>query len=746
MRSLVAGTLLAAAVATGGANSPPPLAPLVGHSFGDHVATRSVVASAPMQTGTIGTLEEALNMLPHKWCGQTIEEDVRMASLMPPVHEDKEIFGYTCKEKDIMPILMGCLPCERFSDAEYAEAAATCLGRENVPSGVASLDWKGLITRYADSNHHTMLADASRYAKSPRSLQTHLEQDFSQWFMGVHSYTGISVDTHRATMDVLSAAKVLAKKMPGARSTAARWPAVRSAAIEWAAAMSSDLIFRGALINRSYFCRAVRSGNDMSNARTREAFVHNRLNSNKPDLVNMVSHKESLNNFSYLHRCAAALSTAMFEDSTTFNSYREFVLSIRRHKPQVTMENYHLGMSEAEHIYQYFMSAPDTLLPPAELMSKMEGNPYSAAYAIHYMGQNDRSSSSPEFPYKWSQQPLEIDLYLPDDLAEKAAELLKGDSYSQAFDEYVSREIRVGHAGVRGMALELRAGCSVTKSSLAEVRNFMALRSWFRTFNVALQVLQRDIIREVTSDGVAQFDPRPLAFQRVFERDMRVVLDIKCAFDTTVLSALVESINRQFGVIVDAVGSFYALPKLDVPQMSSIRPGFRVRPPRTLTFFFSPLEALQGLKDGRIHDGDNVLVTGSSLLNMLESQPQSKGIKRLWETLPFTASSKQCLGYEQNEEMLAVLREMRDKHNIKLGMWTLEAQLGKQALGIMNQIANDVELFPLGFALGGEHSVQLWPNSECRDMGGRQSLGAASHLMRNVKARTTRTYGLFDRD
>ena len=78
----------------------------------------------------------------------------------------------------------------------------------------------------------------------------------------------------------------------------------------------------------------------------------------------------------------------------------------------------------------------------------------------------------------------------------------------------------------------------------------------------------------------------------------------------------------------------------------------------------------------------------------------------------------------------------------KCGM-ALEAELGAPALAAINRIANDVDLFPLGFALGGEHAASAWA-SDCEAGGGTRSLGIASSFMKNVKARATKSWGLFD--
>ena len=68
---------------------------------------------------------------------------------------------------------------------------------------------------------------------------------------------------------------------------------------------------------------------------------------------------------------------------------------------------------------------------------------------------------------------------------------------------------------------------------------------------------------------------------------------------------------------------------------------------------------------------------------------------------------------------------------------------GSGVLEALIPLANDVDLFPLGFALGGEHAASAWA-SDCEAGGGTRSLGIASSFMKNVKARATKSWGLFD--
>ena len=466
-----------------------------------------------------------------------------------------------------------------------------------------------------------------------------------------------------------------------------------------------------------------------------------------------------LENFSYLHRCAAALSAGMFKDDKAYGNYKDFAEKMQRSGTVL------LDSSNEEHkIHEYWNAVPlDRNMGTKDLYKAMEGNPYAAAYAIFYMveHQRDAKSTSPYFPFKWSEQPFEIDLYLPSDVVDMAETLKVIDgttTWSAQFDRLISTGVRVGHAGVIGMGVELKDGCGVTESELSGVPSFMALGSWFRTFNLAMRYLSGEIGLDNVSTGAVMLESMsPYTFWRKFNVDMGVVLDFKCRFDTVVLDAVLQSVNRQFGVHVQAVGSFYKLPALLPDQHSRFLKDEHGRPallgrPEALKFFFSVEEAYAGRPRGGVYEkynryekGDRVLVTAASLLEVEYEELDKSGLRRLWEALPLVDEKQgKCIGLKPREDALRLVDFLGKQLNIKMGIWTLEAELGGPALSVINELANNVERFPLGFALGGEHDPSQWKNQKCEDIGGRTELGVISAIMANPDARESKAYETYN--
>ena len=427
-----------------------------------------------------------------------------------------------------------------------------------------------------------------------------------------------------------------------------------------------------------------------------------------------------VSSFGYMHRANAAMAPLIFGDQAErvrYDKFRHAMISIGR-----------LGLGEKySAIGRYFENSPgasDVSVSDEPSMQKairaMEGNPYMAAWSIDYISQRNVKSSAPLMDASWLDQPLELDIYLPDGLEKR--DLSTMHEWNKIVDD-----IKVGHAGTIDMAKELFFGCGVTESS-DEISGFISLRAWFQMFNAALQFLvgeldQSDLVSNIVKERSAL--SRGSTFRRLFKTDMRIVLDVKCHFSTEILDALVRQVNMRFGVIVEGVGSFYALPELREPQVPAL--GSEASPPRIYTFFFSPDNLREGHKEGRIKDGAFALITASSILHM-----ETEKKKGFW---PF--GKGKCTGYTIDQGQVDKLRRAKRDWGLKLGVWTLEADLGVDAFRtIVKFVDENTDLFPLGFQLGGVHNAGDWPLETCSLRGGRQGFG----LMRNIKAKAARSW------
>ena len=295
---------------------------------------------------------------------------------------------------------------------------------------------------------------------------------------------------------------------------------------------------------------------------------------------------------------------------------------------------------------------------------------------------------------------------------------------------------------------ELLIDCNV--HALDQVQRMPRFPDWMAYFHFGLRAFQggvaesdfpthaeTDAAMSRSVDAIVNGDIAELAnptaqgatelYGRMTNSDLRFVLDLKCQTASDVLVDLVHILNYDFGVVVTGVGSFYELPSgLERIVQSSQIESTDVRVHRYL-FFFGVEDLEDGIKDGRLANGENVLITGAALL-----EPEHGA------TCVMTINANE----------VDRLKRLKDQHKLNVGLWTQEADLNAGAFDALVTLSElHRSTFDLGFALGGNiyagSGMTKWPianNADnCDWRGGRASL----NIMPNKSQRFADTANRF---
>ena len=307
----------------------------------------------------------------------------------------------------------------------------------------------------------------------------------------------------------------------------------------------------------------------------------------------------SLDNFFYGHRTYMGVAPEFLKDRHVIDILTE--LSRGGVKPY--------SMWDLNELYR---------AAPEKQMSILESDPVLSAWVTLYRLEHDRFSTALYNPEIWSQQPFELDLYVPgSDFERQVAAAVTPENKLRVIERMVQDELRIGHAGTLQMALEhgffgIREDCNVHSSD--EIQEMLPFGSWLSIFGASLEALKdmrdgktRNPLRHIASRSRSLAPSTSLqVYEEITNSALRVVLDFKCQTTEDIMPLIVQAVNRQFGVIVSGVGSFYRMPANveDVVQISRIE-STSVRLDRYQFFFgVEDLEAAINESGGRVQDGD----------------------------------------------------------------------------------------------------------------------------------------------
>ena len=378
----------------------------------------------------------------------------------------------------------------------------------------------------------------------------------------------------------------------------------------------------------------------------------------------------------------------------------------------------------------------DDSLNLREKMKRYESDPLLAAFSVFYRLKHDAMSTAPGSKGLWSQQPFEIDVYLPGRPLERAVA-----AASSAEDKYevvraaVRRRLRVGHAGAKSMLAEhglLSDGKNCDVYDAPDVQSMMTFHEWMQLFGRAILYFRAidEVGREspVIARFLRQFEQQrygldvqydPFESMHMYEQrvraPMRFVIDLKCQTTSDILPHLVRALNRDYGVTIAAIGSFYRLPEsIDTIDQFQWFPAITPTIAR-YTFFFGIGDLENGLASGRVTSGDTVWLTASTFL---QSSLKDSVLRPMF--------TKTCGRVRVHETHVRRLRTVVARHRLRVGLWTQESEINDNALDVAFKLANDnTDLFTMGFAFGGDRDLRKapWPirahGETCKLLGGR---------------------------